>query len=56
MVVMNTSPNQKTIRLDRFSERTNKFSSAKNIVDQSTQDLRGEWKIPARTIWILELK
>ena len=56
MVVMNTANEEKTIRPERFRERTAGFTKAKNITADWTADLMvKEWKIPAKTIWILEL-
>lgn len=56
MVVMNTDSKEKTIVLGRFAERTAGFTKAKNIVAGWTADLTAkEWKVPAKTIWILEL-
>jgi glycosidase len=57
MVVMNTANEEKTIRPERFRERTAGFTKAKNITADWTADLMvKEWKIPAKTIWILELR
>lgn len=56
MVVMNTANEEKTIDPKRFLERTKGFSSAKNIVTSATNDLSVTWKIPGKTIWVLELK
>jgi glycosidase len=56
MVVMNTSNDERTIKPDRFAERTAGFTKAKNITADWTADLTAqEWKIPGKTIWILEL-
>lgn len=56
MVVMNTSPNERTIKPARFVERTGGFTKAKNITGGWTADLTAdEWKIPGKTIWVLEL-
>jgi hypothetical protein len=56
MVVMNTSDKNKTVDLDRYTERTNGFSKAKNIVTDATNELSGSWQVPGKTIWILELE
>src|SRR5438270_6589984 len=56
MVVMNTSTSERTIHPERFSERTKGFSSAKNILDSQSQSLSSDWKIPGKTIWIMELR
>jgi glycosidase len=56
MVVMNTSNDEKTIHPDRFSERTTGFTKAKNVVAGWTADLTAkEWKVPGKSIWVLEL-
>jgi glycosidase len=55
MVVVNTSKEEKTVDPQRFTERTNGFTKGRNIVTSSTTNLSAEWKIPAKTIWILEL-
>jgi glycosidase len=57
MVVMNTAGNEKTIRPKRYHERTAGFTKAKNIATGGTADLTvPEWKVPGKTIWILELE
>jgi neopullulanase len=56
MVVMNTSKDEKSVDPKKFSERTNGFTKAKNIVTSSSNDLSEEWKIPGKTIWIMELE
>jgi glycosidase len=55
MVVVNTSKEEKTINTKRFAERTNGFMRARNIITSSVSALSEEWKIPAKTIWIMEL-
>ncbi len=56
MVVMNTSNDEKIIKPSRFMERTAGFTKAKNIVAGWTADVTvPEWKVPGKTIWILEL-
>jgi hypothetical protein len=55
MVVMNTSSDEKTVDTKKFVERTNGFSKAKNIVSSSTMNLDESWKIPGKTIWIMQL-
>ncbi len=56
MVVMNTSKEQKTISLDRFTERTSGFRNAVSVTDGSSRSLTGSWTVPATTILVLELK
>jgi glycosidase len=56
MVVMNTANDERSINPTRFAERTSGFTKAKNIATGSTVDLTSqEWKVPGKTIWILEL-
>lgn len=55
MVVMNTSGDEKTIDPKRFIERTTGFANAKDIVTGVNWELSGDWKVPGKTIWILEL-
>lgn len=56
MVVMNTSADEKTVNLKKYSERTIGFTKARNIVTSASNDLSSEWKIPGKTIWILNLE
>lgn len=57
MVVMNTDAKEKTVKPSRFTERTAGFTKARNIVDGKTNNLADdEWKVPAKTIWILALE
>ncbi|MCW3073956.1 MAG: alpha-amylase [Flaviaesturariibacter sp.] len=56
MVVMNTSPEERTVDPKRFAESTKGFASAKNIVTAATNDLNSSWKVPGKSIWIMELK
>jgi glycosidase len=56
MIIMNTSNDEKTIRPSRFSDVTKGFTKAKNITAGWTADVTAnEWKVPGKTIWILEL-
>jgi glycosidase len=55
MVIMNTAAEEKTVDPVRFAEQTKKFTSGKDIVTGASRDLTATWKIPGRTIWILEL-
>jgi hypothetical protein len=52
---MNTSPDERLVDPKRFAERTNGFRMAKNIVTGINNDLSSSWKIPGKTIWIMEL-
>ncbi len=56
MVVMNTSNDEKTIKPERFAEVTKGFTKAHNVALGWTADLTAnEWKVPGKTIWVLEL-
>ncbi|RYY00540.1 MAG: alpha-amylase, partial [Gammaproteobacteria bacterium] len=56
MVVMNTSSDEKTIKPARFVENTVGFTKAKSITANWIGDLTAaEWKVPGKTILILEL-
>ena len=55
MVIMNSSEQEREIDTKRFSERTAGFNTAKNIVSGETNMLSDTWKIPGKTIWIMEL-
>ena len=56
MVVMNTSSDERTIDPTRFTERTKGFSKGVNIVNSAPVDFQSKWKIPGKTIWIMELE
>ena len=56
MVVMNTSKDERSIDPKKFAERTMGFTKAKNIVTSASNDLSSEWKVPGKTIWIMELE
>ena len=56
MVVMNSSKDEKTIDTKRFSEMTSKFKKGREVSDGSIKDLNGTWKLPGKSIWILELQ
>ena len=55
MVVMNTAKEDKTIDTKRFEERFGGFTKAKDITTDAIQELKASWKLPAKSIWILEL-
>jgi glycosidase len=56
MVVMNTSKEEKTVDPKRFSERTAGFNTAKDILNGVSNNLSSSWKVPGRTVWVLELQ
>ncbi|MGV3528810.1 MAG: glycoside hydrolase family 13 protein [Flavisolibacter sp.] len=55
MVVMNTSGEEKKVHPLQYSERTKGFSKGRNIVTSAEHSLQSDWKIPAKTSWVLEL-
>lgn len=55
MVVMNTSKDERTIDPKRFEERTKGFTKGKDVINSSVKDLSQSWKMPGKTVWILEL-
>lgn len=56
MVVMNTSDEVKNLDPERFAERTSGFSKARSITHSDVLDLHVPWKIPGKTIWIMQLE
>lgn len=54
MCVMNTDENMHTIKFNDYSERTKGYAQATNIIDNST--VNNTFDIPAKTMWVLELK
>jgi glycosidase len=56
MCVMNTNDKEMKIDFNKYAERTTGFSTAKNIVDNSVLKTSEHTSIPAKTMWILELK
>jgi neopullulanase len=56
MVVMNTDAKEKTINPLRFAESTKGFVTARNINSGIHNVLNAEWKVPGKTVWVLELE
>ncbi|MCU7551555.1 glycoside hydrolase family 13 protein [Chitinophagaceae bacterium LB-8] len=57
MVIMNTATEEKTIDVSRFSEQTNGFRKAVNVVTSSSNEFSNiKWIIPAKTLWVLNLE
>jgi neopullulanase len=56
MIVMNTSADEKTVDPARFDERIKGFSKAVNVATSEARNLNTSWKIPGKSIWIMELK
>ncbi len=54
MCVMNTDEKEKTINFADYSERTDGFTKAKNIIDGTV--LKSGFTIPAKKIWVFELE
>jgi neopullulanase len=55
MVVMNTSEREKTVDPAKYAERTKGFRGGKNIVSGQQNSFTADWKIPAKTTWVMEL-
>jgi glycosidase len=56
MVIMNTDNGEKTIDMNRFSESFKNYSKARNIETERIDALNATWKIPGKSIWIMELQ
>lgn len=52
---MNTSNSEKEVDFEKYSERTNSFSSAKNVVTDEVFSSLKKTTIPAMKMWVLEL-
>ncbi|MFN2458175.1 MAG: glycoside hydrolase family 13 protein [Chitinophagaceae bacterium] len=55
MVVMNTSSDERTIDTKRFEERTKGFTGGVDVANGDRKKLSESWKMPGKTIWVLEL-
>ncbi|TDH26519.1 alpha-amylase [Segetibacter sp. 3557_3] len=56
MCVMNTADTLKTIDWSKFEQGTANFRSAQNVVNKSTLIMDKAAAIPAKQMWVLELK
>jgi glycosidase len=56
MVVVNNSDNNQTIKMNRFQENTEKFSTGKDILSSKTIDLKQDLTIESKSVLILELQ
>jgi neopullulanase len=56
LCIMNPEKGEKEINMDRFAERTNGFSQGRNVLTKAQTQVTGKLKIPAKTLWILELE
>ena len=54
MCVMNTDDKERNVQFNEFEERTKTFKTATNIVDGKINS--SNFTIPAKTMWVLELK
>ena len=55
MCVMNTSNDAKEVDFQKYMERTEGFSSAKNVVTDEKFSSLKKTSIPAMKMWVLEL-
>jgi neopullulanase len=55
MCIMNTNDNEKEIESNRFAERLNGFTQAKDIITNTTNAINDKIKCPAKTMLIFEL-
>ncbi len=55
MIVMNSAKEERTIDPQRFSERLNGAKKVKDVMDGSQRETNQKWKVPAQTIWIMEI-
>lgn len=55
MCIMNTGDKGKDIDFSKFAERTNGFTSAKNITGNSIHLTSNKLTIPAKRMWVMEL-
>lgn len=56
MCIMNTSDRERTIDFSRYRERTTGFTKAGSITGNETFAVSDPASIPARRMWVLELK
>lgn len=56
MVIANNNDNESTIKTERFAERMNGFSKAKNVLTGETLSSLSSLTIPAKTVLVLELQ
>ncbi|RYY40740.1 MAG: alpha-amylase [Chitinophagaceae bacterium] len=55
MVIMNTADSEKPVDPQHFTERVTGFKTAHSIVTDEVFNLNEKWKVPGKTIWILQL-
>ena len=57
MVAVNANKTEeKPVPVARFKEILSKFKTGKNVVTNQSIDITQDFKIPARTAWVLELE
>jgi glycosidase len=56
MCVMNPTNQEREIDMRRFEERTKTFSKARNIIDGTEKDIKNKLRVPAKMLWVGELK
>ena len=56
MCIMNTDSTSKQVDFKNYAERTTGFSKAVNVINDNSYRTSDEFTIPAKEMWILELK
>ena len=56
MCIMNTDSTSKPIDFKKYAERTNGFTKAINVINDNTYNTSDILSIPAKEMWVLELK
>lgn len=56
MCIMNTANQQRTIDLNRFAERLQGFTAARDVITEKTTALGKTVTIPAEEMWVLDLR
>jgi glycosidase len=56
MVIVNSNDNEESVGTGRFSERMNGFTKATNVVTSESYNSIDLFKVPAKNVWVLELK
>jgi glycosidase len=56
MCIMNTAKKESQIDFDKYTERTNGFTKARNVISDELLDTSVKITIPAMRMWVLELR
>ena len=56
MCVMNTSDKAMSVNFSKYNERTNGFTRASSVVDDSSYETKTTATIAPMSMWVLELK